>query len=109
MGNIDTSSPEHILPLTFAQVEANFPQELQVARADFELNVKISKEEGDWDPEEPGILPPELCRWYLDRDEGNTSLPNFPGFRLHMYDEESIASYHGGGSDMVWNGFEWDL
>lgn len=96
--------------LSWQQVRKHFPEAVAAAQKNYAENVRIAKEEGDWDPAEPGILPPSRCAWYLEKDENLAdSLPQHPGYALHMFDEDAIASYSGGGSDMVWTGDEWEM
>lgn len=107
-----------VVPITAEQAKKFFPKAWKQAIEDHKANIECAKEDGDWDPKEPGILHPKDCAWSLHRfNQGlipdspyyKDKLPGFPGYVLHMYDEEAIASYHGGGSDMAWTGDEWEM
>ena len=99
-----------VVRLSIPQVKAFFPIPWAQALKDYELNVKCAKEDEDWDPKEPGILSPAKCVWTLQKSEDyGDSLSDYPGYALHFYDEVSIASFHGGGSDVVWVGDSWEM
>jgi hypothetical protein len=108
-----------VVQLSIPQVKKFFPKPWAQALKDHALNIKCMKEDGDFDPKDPGILPPHKCVWTLQRPTGFCpkhpapkplyEFPDYPGYELHMYDEEAIASFSGGGSDMVWVGDEWEM
>jgi len=111
----DISSGQHTVPLSIDQVMQFFPEAWASALELYKDNVEAAKETGDWDPQEPGLLSPDQCRWSLqafgdfDSPYYENALSDFPGYVLHFYDDEAVANLAGGGSDMKWTGDEWEM
>jgi hypothetical protein len=109
---IDVSNRPNQVQLTVAQVQEFFPIPWAKAQENYELNVQCAKEDGE---DDPGISPPAKCQWYLQRfDPKHTSpyyrgsLPDFPDYVLHFSDSQDVSWVSGNGSDLAWEGEDWE-